>query len=121
MIDRRCPHNESLGSFEFVAHHFDVKIDDIPVGDKTFDILSKGQGYITSISNSIICKVAHLAGAPKDKGAGVYLHKKVGHSTTKGEALFTIYSESEKKLDDAIAYALKHQPVSIEGMIIGEL
>lgn len=99
----------------------DVKVGDIPVGDKTFDILSKGQGYITSISNSVICKVAHLAGAPKDKGAGVYLHKKVGHSAQKGEALFTIYSESEKKLDDAITYALKHQPVNIEGMIIGEL
>lgn len=98
-----------------------VKIDDLPIGDKTFDILATAEGYITSISNDTICKIAHLAGAPKDKGAGIYLHKKVGDSAKNGEALFTIYSESEKKLDDAATYALKSIPMIIEGMIIEEL
>ncbi|HOP08827.1 MAG TPA: AMP phosphorylase [Candidatus Methanofastidiosa archaeon] len=98
-----------------------IKKSDIQVGDKTFDILAKNDGYITRVSNDGICKIAHLAGAPKDKGAGIYLHRKVGYYAKQGEPLFTIYSESEKKLDDAINHALKHQPISIEGMIIEEL
>ena len=98
-----------------------IKSDDIPVGDKTFDIISNANGYVTGVSNSRICKIAHLAGAPKDKGAGIYLHKKVGHNAKNGEPLFTIYSESEKKLDDAINFALKRPPHSVEGMIIEEL
>ena len=98
-----------------------VKIDDIPLGDKTFDIISNGNGYVTAVSNERICKIAHLAGAPKDKGAGIYLHKKVGYNAKKGDALFTIYAESEKKLDDAINYALKRPPHAVEGMIIEQL
>ncbi|MBN1785805.1 MAG: AMP phosphorylase [Candidatus Methanofastidiosa archaeon] len=98
-----------------------VKRSDIPLGDKTFDILAKNNGYITNVSNDMICKIAHLAGAPKDKGAGIYLHRKVGYYAKQGEPLFTIYSESEKKLDDALNHALKNQPISIEGMIIEEL
>jgi len=98
-----------------------IKTSDIPVGDKTFDILAKNDGYITSVSNDDICKIAHLAGAPKDKGAGIYLHRKVGYYAKQGEPLFTIYAESEKKLDDAIKHSLKRQPISIEGMIIEEL
>jgi len=98
-----------------------VKTSDIPVGNKTFDIIAKNDGYITSVSNDKICKIAHLAGAPKDKGAGIYLHKKVGYYAKTGDPLFTIYSESEKKLDDALNFALKNQSISIEGMIIEEL
>ncbi|MHC1598545.1 MAG: AMP phosphorylase [Candidatus Methanofastidiosia archaeon] len=98
-----------------------VKPSDIQVGGKKFDILSKGDGYVTAVSNERICKIAHLAGAPKDKGAGIYLHKKVGHNAKKGEPILTIYSESGKKLDDAINFALKYAPYQIEGMIIEEI
>ena len=98
-----------------------VKPEDIPIGDKSFDIISNANGYVTGVSNSRICKIAHLAGAPKDKGAGIYIHKKVGHNAQKGEPLFTIYAESEKKLDDAINFALKRPPHAVEGMIIEEL
>ncbi|MHC1605202.1 MAG: AMP phosphorylase, partial [Candidatus Methanofastidiosia archaeon] len=98
-----------------------IKAADIPIGEKTFKIMAGSEGYITSVSNTFICKIAHLAGAPKDKGAGIYLEKKVGYNAKRGDVLFTIYSESEKKLDSAIAYALKHPPITIEGMIVGEL
>jgi len=41
-------------------------------------------------------------GAPKDKGAGIHLHKKVGDRVKKNEPLFTIYAERDLKLQRAL-------------------
>ncbi|MBS3172229.1 hypothetical protein J4438_01445, partial [Candidatus Woesearchaeota archaeon] len=40
-----------------------------------------------------------LGGAPSNKGAGLYLYKKVNNEIKKGEKLFTIYSENKEKLE----------------------
>jgi len=46
--------------------------------------------------------VARAAGAPKDKGAGILLNKKIGEHVDEGELLYTVYSESSVKLQNAI-------------------
>jgi AMP phosphorylase len=46
--------------------------------------------------------LARLAGCPKDKGAGILLHKKIGDRVEEGEPLFTIYAERSAKLQQAL-------------------
>jgi thymidine phosphorylase len=63
------------------------------VGKLQCDICAEDTGIVKAIDNLKIASIARLAGAPMDKGAGIYLHKKVGDKVKKGEALFTIYAE----------------------------
>jgi len=76
----------------------DVKPDDIPLGDQRFTVNSSRDGYVLWIDNSPLVEVARLAGAPKDKGAGLVLHRKIGDRVRKGQPLFTIYAERNSKL-----------------------
>ena len=70
----------------------------IKIGREKFDLKANKNGRIHSINNRAICKIARVAGAPKNKGAGIYLHKHVGDYVKKGEKLFTIYAHNKIKL-----------------------
>ena len=82
-----------------------IKPEDIPLGKFTFDYKSKKSGKVEIISNRLVSKVAKIAGAPYDKGSGLYLYKKVDEKVSKGEVLFRIYAEDKYKLD----YVLKEE------------
>lgn len=96
----------------------DVKPEEIPVGDKTYTFTAPASGYITLINNRAITGIARAAGAPEDKGAGLELHVKVGEKVKEGEALFTIHADSEARLEQAIVYARRSEPIRIEGMVL---
>ncbi|AEA46277.1 AMP phosphorylase [Archaeoglobus veneficus] len=96
----------------------DVKSDDIAVGDRTYTVTSNIDGAISRLDNVMIKKVARAAGAPKDKGAGIMLHKKGGQHVKVGDPLFTIYAEKEWKLDRAVELAMREPPVVVSGMIL---
>ncbi|MDF1702197.1 MAG: thymidine phosphorylase family protein [Planctomycetota bacterium] len=49
-------------------------------------------GVITAIDNLKLARIARLAGAPLDKGAGVDLHVKCGDEVAQGDALYTVYA-----------------------------
>ena len=80
----------------------EVKPEDIYVGGETFTIRSKKKGYLLWINNASLVEIARLAGAPKDKGAGVHLHKKIGDAVRENDPLFTIHAERDIKLQRAI-------------------
>jgi AMP phosphorylase len=71
-------------------------------------------GKVVGISNKRISRIAKYAGAPSDKKAGIYLHKKVKERVIKGEPLFTIYSENQDRLDTALQIYRKEKPYSIK-------
>ncbi len=96
----------------------DVKPDEIPVGDKTYTFKAPAGGYVTLINNRAITGIARAAGAPEDKGAGLKLHVKVGEKVKEGDALFTIHADSEARLEQAIVYARRTEPIRIEGMVL---
>jgi len=75
-----------------------INPDSIKVGEFTYMVKAEKAGKIISVDNKIIAKVARVAGAPRDRGAGLYLHKHIGDCVEKGTPLMTIYSESEQKL-----------------------
>ncbi|MCQ4153517.1 MAG: AMP phosphorylase [Archaeoglobi archaeon] len=95
-----------------------IKADEIPVGDKTFTITSQRNGIAKKINLQAVNEIARSAGAPKDKGAGVYIHKKRGDVVKAGDPLLTIYAEKEWKLDNAIEVARAEAPIVVSGMIL---
>lgn len=70
-------------------------------------------GRVKEIDNKIIAKIARMAGAPKDKSAGLYLNKKVHDSIKRGDLLYTVYAENKFKLDLAIEFLRKNNGYSI--------
>ncbi|MFH1403566.1 MAG: AMP phosphorylase [Candidatus Altiarchaeota archaeon] len=98
-----------------------IKPEDIPVGDKTYEIKSTIRGKVKFIDNKLISKVARAAGAPKNKEAGVYLHVGVGDKVNVDDKLFTIYSTHENKLTDAIQLAEQTEPIRVGGHILEEI
>ena len=85
-----------------------------PPGSHTLDILAETNGCISKVDNSIITRIAQLAGAPHNPGAGVYLAKHVGAAADSGELLFRIYSESEESLAFANRYWRENAQAGIE-------
>ncbi len=95
-----------------------VKPDDIRVGEHAVTIESPIEGAVTYIDNAVITMIARAAGAPFDKGAGVYLHAKVGYRVNKGDPLFTIYSSSASRLEEAANIANRYPAIIVEGMLL---
>lgn len=75
-----------------------------------FDFHSTVSGKIKDINNHNLNTVAKILGAPSDKKAGIYLLKKLDHSVSKHETIFTLYSEDKYRLKEAEA-TLKNLPI----------
>jgi AMP phosphorylase len=82
--------------------------EEIPVGKNLLFIRSEKSGQVLWMENRIIVEIGRAAGAPKDKGAGIVLNKKIGESVEKGELLFTVYADKVHKLD-RVRYILSTQ------------
>jgi len=73
------------------------------LGTLTRDILSPADGVVSAIDNYRMARIARFAGAPMDKGAGVYLFKKLGDPVKKGEPLYRLYAEFPSDYKFALA------------------
>ena len=96
----------------------DVTSDSIEIGKYTLEVTSDRDGYVDSINNKSIVKVARSAGTPKSKGAGIMIFKKNGMKVDKDETIYTIFADSELKLQQAAKVAKKARPIAIEGMVL---
>lgn len=65
------------------------------------DILATKTGTIHSINNYNLNTLAKILGAPGDKLAGMYLHRKTHNSIHKDEVIVTFYSSDKYKLKEA--------------------
>ena len=88
-----------------------VKPDDLPVGTKMAEVRSEQAGKVIWLSTDDIVRIAREAGAPKEKGAGMVLHAKLGETVHKGDVLFEIYAERSSKLASALQLAAQLSPV----------
>ena len=82
--------------------------EDIPIGKHSLTIRSEKSGQILWMENRILVEIGRAAGAPKDKGSGIVLNKKIGEPVEKGEILFTVYAEQLYKID-RVKYVLSTQ------------
>ncbi|VVB98107.1 AMP phosphorylase [uncultured archaeon] len=95
-----------------------VKSDDMPIGQYKYEVKSDRSGKISHIDNKTISKIARIAGAPGDKGAGIYLYRLKGDKVEPGDILFTIHAESEAKLDFAIKALENLEPMEMQKMLL---
>jgi len=70
-------------------------------GKYEYALYSPKTGKIKFMNDDLVSKIARMAGAPKSKKAGVYLHKNAGDFVKRGQEVLTIYSESEDLLKNA--------------------
>ena len=63
------------------------------IGTLTLNISAGTDGVVTAIDNLQLAKIARLAGAPLDKGAGVDLLCKIGDRVEQGQPLYRIHAE----------------------------
>jgi len=78
------------------------------LGSHTQDVLAETNGKVHTIDNRIISRVAQLAGAPHNPGAGVYLAKHLNDPVDKGKLLLRVYAESEESLTFAVRYWIEN-------------
>ncbi len=65
------------------------------LGHLVQDVRAHADGVVQAIDCYRLGRIARVAGAPTDKGAGIDLLKKVGDTVTKGETLYRIYADVE--------------------------
>ncbi|MGD2167531.1 MAG: thymidine phosphorylase, partial [Gammaproteobacteria bacterium] len=68
-------------------------------------IEAQADGHVAAIDNQQMARIARLAGAPMDVGAGVDLYRKVGDEVRRGEPLYGIHAEFEADFSFATAAA----------------
>ena len=88
-----------------------VKPEDLLVGPESVKVRSKQAGNVLWLSTDNIVRIAREAGAPKEKGAGVVLHAKLGDNVHKNDALFEIYAKRPSKLESALELAGQLSPI----------
>jgi AMP phosphorylase len=102
-----------------------IKPQDIQVGPEHAEFRAPQKGRVLWINTDGIVHVARAAGAPKEKGAGIFLHAKLGDEVAKEEVLFEIYAERSSNLSAALELANRLEPIGLskktEGrMLLGE-
>ncbi len=75
-----------------------IRPEDIEIGEQRTEIKSEKAGTLLWMDNNLLVEIARAAGAPKDRKAGILLHKKIGEKVRKGESIIEIYSEKATKL-----------------------
>ena len=86
----------------------------IKLGQWTTKIKAKKTGRVIAINNKILTRIGKRTGAPNEKGAGIYLHKKKNQIVEKGQPLYTIYAEKEEKKDMAEQLAKENSGYTIK-------
>ena len=82
-------------------------------------VTTEVSGSIFHIDNKIMSKIARIAGAPRDKGAGVLIHRLRGDRVEKGDKMFTVFAESEAKLEFALKALKDLEPIEMRKMLLG--
>ena len=69
------------------------------------DIPAPHAGRLTAIDNRRVARIAKLAGAPRQKCAGIRLLVRLGDRVDKGQPLYELHAETPGELAYALAYA----------------
>jgi len=75
------------------------------LGRLVHEVKAPATGFVAAINNLQMARIARMAGAPMDKGAGVDLLKKMGDPVSAGEPLYRIHAEFTADFDFALQLA----------------
>ena len=79
-----------------------IQPEEIQIGKFKHEVKAKKSGKVNYISNNKISRIAKIAGAPFDKGAGIDLFVKIKSEVNHNSVLYTIHAENKEKLIEAI-------------------
>ena len=82
-----------------------------PNAPHTKPIFSNIPGYLETINNRVLARIAKLAGAPAAPAAGVVIHKRLGDRVEVDEPLYTVHAETPGELDYAFEFLQDHPNV----------
>ncbi len=88
----------------------EIDSDKLKVGKNLFEVKAKRNGEIRILNSKNITSIARILGAPKQKGAGIFLNKKLHDKVGKNETLYTLYSENVYNLKEGIE-SIKNFPI----------
>jgi AMP phosphorylase len=90
-----------------------VSVDDLEPGAHQATVSADRTGTVAHVDNRATNELARRAGAPRDHGAGVFLHCQAGTGVETGDDLFTVHAETREKLEEARRYIEGTDPVRI--------
>jgi len=85
------------------------------LGHLAHDIVAPHDGHVAAIDCWRIARIARLAGAPLDKGAGIDLFRKIGDPVSAGTPLYRIYSCVQTDFDFSTFMAAEDCGYTING------
>ncbi len=85
------------------------------LGVLTEDIAAAADGVVESIDCLRLNRLARMAGAPIDKGAGIKVLKKIGDRVEQGEPLYRIYACEQPEFDLVVAAANARSGYGLNG------
>lgn len=78
-----------------------VNSKDLKAGPKTKEVNFDKSGVIKRINNRNVSIIAKVLGAPQDRKAGLFLHRRVDDKVTNKELSFDMYAQTEHRLNEA--------------------
>ena len=93
----------------------------IKLSSNKIEILSKKSGKIERLDLTALKDIARKAGAPADKKAGLMLRVEEDDLIERGQVLFEIYGENQRKLEIAKITALKNNPIKLGEVVIEKI
>ena len=87
---------------------------EIPRSSATHVVEAVSSSIVRGFDNRRLSRLAKLAGAPRQKAAGLELHVRTGDAVVRGQPLFTVHAEAEGELDYALDYLARHSIVLLE-------
>jgi thymidine phosphorylase len=78
----------------------DIDSEKLKTGKHEYGVKAERNGEIKSLNSKNITAIVKILGAPMQKGAGIYLNKKLHDKTKKNETMYTIYSENVYNLKE---------------------
>lgn len=76
-----------------------------PAAKHTLALPAPVSGRVVHINSRKLARLAKLAGAPRAKAAGVYMHVRLGTEVKRGEPMIEVHAETRAELDYALDYA----------------
>jgi len=77
------------------------------LGELVMEVPAPESGFVSVIDNLQMARIARMAGAPMDMGAGVDLLKKMGDHVEAGDALYRIHAQFPSDFDFAVNQSKK--------------
>jgi thymidine phosphorylase len=84
-------------------------------GDLVHEVKAAQSGFVAAIDCFRIARIARLAGAPTDPGAGIDLFKRLGDRVKQGDPLYRIYGEDVSDFGVAVETAQVQSGFTVSG------